>query len=731
MSDIEPMLQTNLSPDPTERAQFPARPQLTLRVGIIGHRFKSEKVTTEDDYLAGLTKVLETIDKGMPDLHSTGELVDSFDTNARPQIRVITGIAYGTDRWAQAATQMFRSRANESKQVDWSLELISPAPTGIAAAWAYCDAANANCDAYATSWQNMLKDADTLTSLEARWRSQPSSTQASVHPPHLPDGFASHPLFSSYRAPPEGANSLSYAHAADFQLRQCDMIIAVWDGQGSRGPGGTADIATKAVQLGMPVIWIRWDHPKELAHFVEKIETAQTIPPIDGWLELAGRPIAETPDIGARMEGVLRQLFEPPPIEHVDTAHKSHVKGSAINLATYYSEKADPKEPPGTYARMVALLSKGFEAWTKKLSQRFLSKPTLVSKFLIWDRPLKPAGHWAFKAWNDFIKGNPDEGAQSDRLLSVVWTRFAQADQLAIDYAARYRSAFVRTYLLSAIAVLIALIGLVLGETLSSNVKAFLVFVELVVLLFVFKMVRDGQKGNQHAKLVEYRALAEGLRHQAWLATFGEFPLPVANQCSPNWVNWYLRTTGREIGPPQGTLDASFQSSLIDAVVDFEIKPQLDYHEDNAKKMHAVHHGLHSTGDALFGTTGAILVAFLVLYALKTFHVAHFLGDEFEGLLEHFVHAIKPWVGFFAAFLPTLGSALAGIRFTGDFEGKATQSETMAKALQAFHARADVLKGRCDWATTRTFLLDLEALLSEDVAQFHSNYGRQPLALPA
>jgi hypothetical protein len=709
----------------------PSKPRLTLRVGIIGHRARAPEIEADQSYISSLTSVLKVIQNGVVEFLMDHDVRDCFDVKLTPQIRISTGIAYGTDRWAQAATKAVKAATQEG-DCEWRLELISPAPLGVAAAWAYADAGKVGCADYAAAWDTMTEDADIVTALEARWRSLPATSTSQTHPLPLPDGFSCQSLFTTYSDPPDGANSLSYAHAADFQLRQCDMVIAVWDGLGSRGPGGTADIAAKAKRLGMPVIWIDWKNPQKEAHFIERIDTDEAIPPIDGWIEVSGRPIAETPAIDGRIQDVLRHTLMPSFDESQDHGHGHDHHGTKVDAATYFSETPSEYEPPGAYARMVSLFSQGVGAWASSLVKR-LSKPgaTLTAKLKLWERRKAPSVHWALSAWQEFVTGNPDEGNQKAPLEGMLWNRFSEADQLAVEYAARYRSAFVRSYLLSACAVLTALLGLVLSDVLSPEIKAMLVVAELAVLLGIYVMVRDGQREHYHAKLVEYRALAEGLRHQAWLATFGEFALPVTQEARQKWVNWYLRATSREIGPPEGTLDASFQSSLIEAILKFEIIPQIAYHQSNSKKMHAVNHGLHSTGDRLFGATSIILAIFLILYLVKILHLSHLIGPGFETPLKYLLDQIKPWVGFFAAFLPTLGSALAGIRFTGDFEGKAAQSEMMAAALDGFKTRGEELKVRCDWMSTRTFLLDLEALLSEDVAQFHSNYGRQPLALPA
>jgi hypothetical protein len=51
----------------------------------------------------------------------------------------------------------------------------------------------------------------------------------------------------------------AYVDAGDELIRQAELLVAVWDGQPSRGPGGTADVVAAARRAGLPVtvVWPR------------------------------------------------------------------------------------------------------------------------------------------------------------------------------------------------------------------------------------------------------------------------------------------------------------------------------------------------------------------------------------------------------------------------------------------------------------------------------------------
>ncbi|HCA84978.1 MAG TPA: hypothetical protein DEQ61_05490 [Streptomyces sp.] len=53
------------------------------------------------------------------------------------------------------------------------------------------------------------------------------------------------------------SDSHAFMTAGELMLDQAESLLAVWDGQPARGPGGTADVVAAARERGMPVrvIW--------------------------------------------------------------------------------------------------------------------------------------------------------------------------------------------------------------------------------------------------------------------------------------------------------------------------------------------------------------------------------------------------------------------------------------------------------------------------------------------
>lgn len=57
--------------------------------------------------------------------------------------------------------------------------------------------------------------------------------------------------------PRTGERNDAYAQVGEWVLDQSDAIIAIWDGRPAQGKGGTADIARRALDRGMPLLHIK------------------------------------------------------------------------------------------------------------------------------------------------------------------------------------------------------------------------------------------------------------------------------------------------------------------------------------------------------------------------------------------------------------------------------------------------------------------------------------------
>jgi hypothetical protein len=69
---------------------------------------------------------------------------------------------------------------------------------------------------------------------------------------------------------------LAYAQAGRSVIERSDVLVALWDGQPGRGPGGTAWVIERARRQGLPLIWICTESPHKIVEEnLEKISLGE------------------------------------------------------------------------------------------------------------------------------------------------------------------------------------------------------------------------------------------------------------------------------------------------------------------------------------------------------------------------------------------------------------------------------------------------------------------------
>ncbi len=131
--------------------------------------------------------------------------------------------------------------------------------------------------------------------------------------------------------------------------------------------------------------------------------------------------------------------------------------------------------------------------------------------------------------WDSFLASAPAAANLRERIGAVLAPRHAWADTLAVHYSHLYRSAYVLCYFLSAVAVFIALGTVFIHDDPQTparevlGTKAIFVTCELIVIGTIILIVWRGLNRRWHERWLNYRALAEMLRHGRFLAYVGEF----------------------------------------------------------------------------------------------------------------------------------------------------------------------------------------------------------------
>jgi hypothetical protein len=688
---------------PGAPGDHPPKPALTLRVGISGHRPKPNTFPPEaQGYVPGqLHEVFVAIDKVLEELKSTNRdfYAEGVDRKIHHRVRLVSGLAEGADQMAV-----------EARSENWAVDAILPFPV----------------DEYHKDFKNPAQG--TPEKAIADFEHAKSQATTIIQLPCDPLMPGEIPADAKEQAKYWQIRSQAYARLGRFLLGQIDLLVAVWDGQREEGAGGTAEVIRGALQFGIPVIWIS--------------TRAMTAPRIIKEIDEDGVPSMRDGDLTS---GSLRHALSTVvsiPISAPEPVHGTANPSARARLEDFYGETWPKPTRSVTYDL--------FKRFVEGKNLRLRIKP--------------PSRGDAERDLDSFIDATPPQAAPfRDRVREILAPRYAWADQLAIERSNWYRSAYINCYLLAALLVAIALLGVFVHDIFGHNeaamlaTKSALVLIELGLIAVIFWIVKKGRQFRWQGRWVEYRALAEMFRSVPFLAYVGEHGnVQRSHELEPassGWFLWYLRATIRELGLPSAVLDDAYQKKLMDAVMTDVIDGkygQLKYNEDTAATLAHMHHRLHVFGDFCFILTAMLLGIFLAAYAvyiagewyagkplleLIGWHSAHEAGStgpqSWQEALGHLLQVLKSYVTYLAALLPALGATVFGIRETGDFEGFSKRAAHTAEKLAEVKRDMEKPRRSLTLDTTAVTLLATAQVLSEDVGAWQSVYGRKQLGLPA
>ena len=252
-------------------------------------------------------------------------------------------------------------------------------------------------------------------------------------------------------------------------------------------------------------------------------------------------------------------------------------------------------------------------------------------------------------------------------------------DARAIHFGHRYRSGFWAIYLLSAIAVLFAVMPLALGWDSANHVlhpfAGLWAIGEVIVIGTVCAIYWLGHRRDWQAQWLRARTTAELSWYMPMLAPLLDFSNPAAEP------NWYLRVFDpgqhlrgaddvanlcAEMEPLARKLlsvawaDPAFILSYAKWTMDI-LEQQRHYHYRVSSKQHALQHRVHSVNTALFSLTAVGALMHLVVHTL--------------------------WLSLVTTFFPALGASLHGALAQSEAYRLGTTSARLVAELQAAIAR--------------------------------------------
>jgi hypothetical protein len=487
------------------------------------------------------------------------------------------------------------------------------------------------------------------------------------------DSVVSRLFLAALQYPEEPQNTAAFAAelslrvqiAARVMIEHSDLVIAIWDGASRAFVGGTGHSVQVALDLGTPVVWIdaraplRW----QILRAPEALSSLQA---------------KDNPARVAQLQGLVRAALRPSAGTAAATAGERSDRETRDGLAQERWRARSNKLWHG-YRRVEALF--GANTWSdrfKSLRQNYESPDAIV------------AGSGA-----QLIAHARTLPGQEEMFVSAIATgvlrRFAWADGISTHLSDTYRGGITANFLLTPLAILAGIAYLPFG---LYHAKWLFASAELTLLAAILTITILAQRKRWHARWFETRRVAEYFRQGSILLLLGIARPPGGwpRGAETSWPEWYARLGLREVGLPRVRITQAYLRQTLRDVLDQYVLRQRDYHIFKAKRLAAAHRNLDKLSRTLF---------VLALISVSTYLVI-FGGAQLSGWPSAISQKLSNVFIFTGVALPTLGGAVAGIRYFGDFERLAAICALAAEKLASIHGRIaqllEVAEGALDYA---------------------------------
>ena len=308
---------------------------------------------------------------------------------------------------------------------------------------------------------------------------------------------------------------------------------------------------------------------------------------------------------------------------------------------------------------------------------------------------------------------DPVPPARLQPLIDAVAPDHRRFDARAVMFGNRYRSGFWAIYLLSAVAVLCAVLPLALGWDKGFGVlrpmARLWTLAEVAVIATVSAIYWIGHRRDWQGQWLKARTTAELTWYLPLVAPLVDF------DTNPRQFDWYLhvfdleQADGGEIAALCARVADTARRVLAGAWQDpgfvagyanwaaAVLECQRHYHLGVARRQHALMHRVHGINAGLFGLTAA-------------------------GALTHlFVHSL--WLSLVTTFFPALGASLHGALAQSEAYRLSTTSESLAAdldgAIREIHASLDAAAPLESVERVRKSVSDALSLVLEEHEDWH------------
>lgn len=441
--------------------------------------------------------------------------------------------------------------------------------------------------------------------------------------------------------------------ATRVMIEHADIVVAIWDGVTKAFIGGTGHSVQMSLDFGTPVVWIdanspeHWQilrGPEALAAATQRSERSHMV----------------------QLDALVRSALRPVVIKSAARAH--HGKHAVAHEASDGFERERWRAHSGRlwhgYRRIEALFGAG--SWGERLK----------SLRQTYESP-EQIGTGSNAALIEHARALPAQEADFVAAVeSGILRRFAWADGISTHLSDTYRGGMIANFVLAPLAIIG---GLAYLPFFLHRDKWLFESVELALLATILIITAIGQRQRWHARWFETRRVAEYFRHAPILLLLGVARAPGRwpTGADTSWPEWYARRGLREVGLPRVKITQDYLRSALRDLLGEHVARQRDYHVGKAKRLAAAHHNLDKLSEALF---------VLAILCVGTY-LAIFIGGRLQLWSGTISEGLSNLFTFLGVTLPTLGGAVAGIRYFGDFERFSAISEVTAEKLSIIDGR--------------------------------------------
>lgn len=537
----------------------------------------------------------------------------------------------------------------------------------------------------------------------------------------------------------------AHRYQSEALIRQCELLIAVFDRRKSGEAGGTRGTIELALQLQTPVLLL--DPVTRHVFMLSCLDelAPEFVPPT-----VSDPALARTRDAdGAWREawaGTMAQLLTVPTPPTRSSGH-SHTKADDPPDAEHQLREWVFAEPTAQllrtprWERFTAPFKERAEQYRKEQQARqdesgahaaedtagthlALPKCTAAGTFKLL---LKAIWRWLLAR-----PAKPEQRAASS--LSEHWRdRIAQAQGHAME---AYRSVFLSNYLLGFSAVLLAVcaFAILAGTGLKPGPASLvaLLLITVLKLAVVMRISHNTHRAEHHdyaGHAVGLRYLSERLRIMSTMLLAGSSRVDLLHQTprrgAPHRV---LEDICRRL-PLSACAAKQDRYSALGSLRKL-IDSQLGYHSSGLVRMQLLHqhlnHAVQLAGKAVIG----IVIIDVVVLLLKIAHKLHAF-DACLGLeLAQQLGSALGWIGLvcvaLTALLPALMATLNAIQFQSQAEQLAERHGAMGAALKVLKHEVEAQEKRLDNPGASLAVLALceraAGLFAEEVAEWATMY---------